>query len=103
MAIDINGLNGSPASGAQQNTQVTRQERPDRDDRSSKTQQNPDSVTLTESAKLLQNLEKTLEDQPIVDKQRVEQARQNINSGNYQINSDVISSRLVQHELLLSA
>lgn len=103
MAIDINGLNGSPASGAQQNSQVSRLERSDSDNRSGKTQQELDTVKLTESAKLLQKLEKTLEDQPIVDSQRVDLVRQNINSGNYHINSDVISSRLVQYEMLMSA
>ncbi|MGB0204133.1 MAG: flagellar biosynthesis anti-sigma factor FlgM [Neptuniibacter sp.] len=54
-----------------------------------------DTVQLSEAAKALQNVEKKLADTPEVDSARVEKLKQDIESGNYQINADRIAERFL--------
>ncbi|MEM7219887.1 MAG: flagellar biosynthesis anti-sigma factor FlgM [Pseudomonadota bacterium] len=58
----------------------------------------PDRVTLTDTARLLQALEGALDDQPVLDTARIEQARAALAAGNYQIDADSIANKLLQLE-----
>lgn len=60
-----------------------------------------DSIDLTDSAKLIHHLEEQLRRLPIVDSNRVSLARENLNSGNYQISSQSIAVKLTRYESLL--
>ncbi|AOU99693.1 flagellar biosynthesis anti-sigma factor FlgM [Acidihalobacter yilgarnensis] len=57
-----------------------------------------DSVSLTRSGQQLAQLQAGLAQQPIVDKQRVAQLRQAIQSGQYNINPSQVASKLLSLE-----
>jgi len=60
-----------------------------------------DTVQLSEAAKALQNVEKRLADTPDVDSARVNKIKQDIESGNYQVNPDRIAEKMMQFDSLL--
>ena len=60
-----------------------------------------DVVSITDLAGRLQELTKAVEDAPVVDKQRVEQLRQEIESGTYQVDSDAVAEKLGALENML--
>ena len=62
-----------------------------------------DQITLTNSGKLIQQLEQQLQDIPVVDLEKVTQIRENINSGNHDISSARIAQKFTQYENLLSS
>ena len=61
-----------------------------------------DTVELTQGAKLLERIEKTLAEVPEVDSARIAAVRADIASGNYEINADKIAEALMRTELELS-
>ena len=65
---------------------------------SAKSQQTPgsDTVSLTDSARLLQKLEENVASTPVVDSQRVDQIRQAIKDGSYEINAGNIADKLLE-------
>jgi len=60
-----------------------------------------DTVQLTNSAKLLERLEKTLAETPAVDSARIAAVRADIENGNYSINADKIAEALLRTDLEL--
>lgn len=104
MSVDINGLPGSHLPGANESRQVTPvHNEPTSKQRETGKTSTSDTVSLTESARQLQALEEQLNSQPVVDSQRVEAARQAIDSGSYQVQPEMISQKLMQFEALLPA
>lgn len=61
-----------------------------------------DTVQLTDSAKLLERLEKNLAETPAIDSARIDAVRADIESGNYAINADKIADALLRTDLELS-
>ena len=60
-------------------------------------QENPvDTVQLTDSAKQLRQLEEILANQPVTDTKRVEEIKQAIASGEYEVNAEQIAEKLLQ-------
>jgi negative regulator of flagellin synthesis FlgM len=57
-----------------------------------------DRVTLTDTARRLSELTSTVSAQPAVDSNRVEQIRQAIQDGSYQVNPERIADRLIAME-----
>ncbi|WP_299183699.1 flagellar biosynthesis anti-sigma factor FlgM [uncultured Neptuniibacter sp.] len=57
-----------------------------------------DTVKLSTAAQTLQNVETKLANTPDVDSERVEQLRQEIESGNYQINAERVASKMLNFE-----
>ena len=55
-----------------------------------------DTVNLTSSAKLLEQLDKTLAGLPAVDSARVDEIKAAIENGEYQIDSDAIADAMIQ-------
>jgi len=55
-----------------------------------------DKVNLTDSAKLLERLDKSLASLPAVDARRVAEIKSAIENGNYQIDSDAIAEAMVR-------
>lgn len=55
-----------------------------------------DTVNLTSSAKLLQQLDKTLESLPAVDAERVAEIKSAIENGDYEIDSDAIADAMIR-------
>ena len=57
-----------------------------------------DTVSLTQTASQLQQLENTIADLPVVDTQRVESIRQSIASGSFEIDSARVADKLLNFE-----
>ena len=57
-----------------------------------------DRLTLSETATRLSDLTRTVSEQPVVDSKRVEQIRQAIQDGSYQVNPERIADRLIAME-----
>lgn len=55
-----------------------------------------DKVHLTDSAKQLRQLEEILSTQPTTDAKRVEQVKEAIASGDYEVNAERIAEKLLQ-------
>ncbi|WP_286236870.1 flagellar biosynthesis anti-sigma factor FlgM [Neptuniibacter halophilus] len=60
-----------------------------------------DTVKLSSAAVALQNVEKKLADTPDVDNERVAQLKQEIESGNYQINAERVAEKMLNFDNLL--
>jgi negative regulator of flagellin synthesis FlgM len=60
-----------------------------------------DTVKLSTAAQTLQNVEKQLANTPDVDSERVERLKQEIESGNYQINAESIAEKMLNFDNLL--
>ena len=89
MAISINDVNSSQINTATQSKQVSGNGKETHiESQKELTQKSTDTVTFTESAKLIQDLEKQIKSIPVVDSDRVAKVRENLNSGNYNISSD---------------
>ena len=61
-----------------------------------------DAVSLTDTVTRLKSIEARIAELPEVDRERVEELRQQIDSGEFQIDSKLIAQRLVQLEQALS-
>jgi flagellar biosynthesis anti-sigma factor FlgM len=60
-----------------------------------------ESVQITDTASHLVTAEQALNDVPVINPQRVAQAKESLASGTYRISSERISSQLLQFERLL--
>jgi len=103
MAIDITGLTSTNVQDSSSNAQaksVTNSATPSQ----SPTPANApptDSVTLTESAAKLQQLERNLSSVPVVDQNRVEGLRKAIAAGEYEIDPARTAEKFIQLEARL--
>lgn len=57
-----------------------------------------DRVTLTDTARRLSDLTRTVSEQPAVDQKRVDEIRAAIQQGRYEVNSERIADRLIAME-----
>jgi flagellar biosynthesis anti-sigma factor FlgM len=102
MAININGLPSSHLPGANESRQVTPvNNEPTNIQRETGKSSASDTVSLSDAAKQLETMENQISSQPVVDAQRVEDARRAVNSGNYQPQPGQISEKLMQFEAML--
>ncbi len=65
-------------------------------------QDQQDSVALTDTAKSLANVEQHLASLPEVNRARVDQLKQSINEGTYAVNSEKIAAKILAMEDLLT-
>jgi negative regulator of flagellin synthesis FlgM len=104
MPIEINGYSRPPVQGTNDNSNVKT-----RRDESNVTRIAPeqrasddDSVSLTEAAARLRDLEQSVAGLPEVDSKRVEQAREAVANGSYQANPQRIADKLASFETALT-
>lgn len=102
MSIDIKNLSQSQPRGAGDGASVGET----RGNRAPQGEARPgagggDQVTLTDTARRLSDVVRTASAQPAVDKERVEQIRQAIQEGRYEVNSQRIAEKLMNTEDLL--
>ena len=57
-----------------------------------------DTVSLTDSAALLAKMEKTIQDTPVVDTQRVEDIRKAIANGSFEIDTTRVAEKMLNFE-----
>jgi negative regulator of flagellin synthesis FlgM len=102
MSIDIKNLSQTQPRGAGEGRGVN-------DTRGTRTEGEPrpgqgpgdDHVTLTDTARRLSEVVQTATAQPAVDRNRVEEIRQAIQEGRYEINPERIAEKLMKTEDLL--
>ncbi|WP_006787314.1 flagellar biosynthesis anti-sigma factor FlgM [Thiorhodospira sibirica] len=58
-----------------------------------------DTVTLTKTAKRLNDIQQKISAQPVVDAEKVERLRQSIAAGTYKIDVEKIAERLMNEEI----
>ena len=61
-----------------------------------------DSIKLTDLAARLRELGKSVENQPVVDRQRVEELKKSVNEGTYRVDSGQVASKLASFEAMLA-
>jgi len=104
MAISIDNINNTQVNNSGKSNQTTSVNK----DGSKAAVNNEstssiDTISLTDSAKLIQQLEKQLVAQPVVNAEKVSEVRQNINSGNYIISSERVAEKFTLYESYLQA
>ncbi|ROR34904.1 flagellar biosynthesis anti-sigma factor FlgM [Inmirania thermothiophila] len=104
MAIEINGSGGPQrlSTEAREGARVD----VERSEPSARQQETGrpatyDTVSLTDTARTLQSLTERLAELPVVDTQRVEQLRQAIADGSYQVDPQRVAARLLAFESAL--
>lgn len=102
MAISINDTNTTQIANTTGNPQVTPIKREQNQPANPGAGTQTDTINLTDSAQLLQKLEKSLKDTPVVDSEKVARIKQDINSGNYAISAERVANRFSSLEALLN-
>jgi negative regulator of flagellin synthesis FlgM len=99
MAIEISGQHPVQLSNAKAETkgQVGRTD-PTLQKQQTGQPSTPDTVTLTDTAKQLHKLEAAIADMPIVDTERVENVKQTIRAGQFQISSHRVAEKFLKFE-----
>lgn len=99
MAIDINGINNGQTHSANESAQSrpVRQE-PTSAQRETGVQNTGDTVSVTDTAHKLKEIERGLESVPVVDTQRVETIRAAIANGEYEIDPERIAESMIATE-----
>lgn len=102
MSIEINGFNGPHTTGAADSSQVSNERNPATQSQQAGTQAaSNDTVKLTDAAKQLSELENAVKDASSVDTQRVEQLRNAVNEGTYEVNPTQVAQKVLQFEAYL--
>ncbi|GMR08795.1 MAG: flagellar biosynthesis anti-sigma factor FlgM [Gammaproteobacteria bacterium] len=112
MAIDLTGINSSikandaQAKDLQQNQPLQTGPASDPGGNGEADQesagQESDSVTLTQAASVLQDLQKTLSSLPVVDRSRVASVQNAISNGSFEIDSNRIAEKMLAFEQSLA-
>ena len=100
--MPINNITGFQGTQAQRNSesslvQVSRGE-PAVHQQETGTPSTVDTVSLTDTSVKLRSLENNIASLPVVDSQRVENIRQSVENGTYNIDSKNIASKMVESE-----
>ena len=101
MPIDINGIPSSKVPGSVDDAKVKQTvEQPSAQQESGKSS-TTDTVSLSDNAVQLGKLENTVVSTPVVDTQRVEQVKQAIKDGSYEVDPAKVADKLMQFESIL--
>ena len=104
MSNSIDGVRGSGSNNSAQihDRQKTAEHTSDTD-RSHRPASSDDSaqVVLTESAQKLQEVERNLADQPVVDTKKVDATRASIADGSYKVDAKQVADKLIESEKTL--
>lgn len=104
MAIDINGISSPKVTGPTDDTQLkrpTEQAVPQQDDANPSSVS--DTVSLSDGARQLGKLEPTSIPAPVIDTERVEQVKQALADGSYNVDPEKIADKLMQFESMLKS
>ncbi len=101
MSIKITDLTPSQVQGATDETQLKQAvEQPSAQQESGKSSTS-DTVSLSDNAVQLGKLGNSVASSPVVDAQRVEQVKQAIENGNYEVDPARVAEKLMQFESIL--
>jgi negative regulator of flagellin synthesis FlgM len=103
MSIDINGISSPKVHGSPDDTQLKQTaEQPTVKPESGKSSSS-DTVSLSDNAVQLGKLDSSIVATPVVDVQRVEQVKQAISNGTYEIDPAKVADKLMQFESILKS
>jgi negative regulator of flagellin synthesis FlgM len=102
MSIDINGISSPKVHGPTDDNQpkpsVEQQTKPESGKSST-----ADTVSLSDNAVQLGKIDDLVVAAPVVDTQRVEQVKQAISDGTYEVNAQKVADKLMQFESILKS
>lgn len=104
MAISITDINTTQITNTAQNKQTSATEKNATSVTTGSGSSNTsDTISFTDSGRLIQQLETKLESLPVVDADKVARVREDLNSGNLSISPDRIANKFTRYEALLEA
>lgn len=99
MAIEINNQTNSPRLNAREDLPVLNKATGNGSKPAAESASQPsDTVSLTETAAMMQRIQARLEQQPVVDTARVEALKNAIANGTYQIDSGIVADKMMSFE-----
>ena len=103
MSIDINGISSTKMHGATDDSQLkkTVDELPAKSETGKSSI--ADTVSLSDNAVQLGKLDNSAVAAPVVDAQRVEQVKQAISNGTYEVDAAKVADKLMQFESILTS
>lgn len=103
MAININGLNGTPVQSTQQSPAQAENQSTRNATQPAQQANQSDTASLSDAARQLSQLESRLKSSPIVDINRVNNVQRAIETGTLEVNPGSIAEKLVQFESQIPA
>jgi negative regulator of flagellin synthesis FlgM len=101
MSIDIKGIPPGKVASTTDDSQVRQSVEQTSTQQESGKSSTTDTVSLSDNAVQLGKLENTVVSTPVVDTQRVEQVRQAIKDGSYEVDPARVADKLMQFESIL--
>lgn len=103
MSIDINGISSPKVHGPTDDSKLKQStEQPQVAPESDKSS-TADTVSLSDSAISLGKIDNSAVAAPVVDTQRVEQVKQAIKDGTYEVDAEKVANKLMQFESILKS
>ncbi len=103
MSIDINGISSSRVHVPPDESQVKQQIEQQPANTETGNSSTADTVSISDNAAQLGKLGNTVDTGPVVDMQRVEQVKQAISDGTYEVDATKIADKLMQFESILKS
>lgn len=103
MSIDINGISSPKVHGPTDDTQLKQpvEQQPVRPETGKSS--TADTVSLSDNAVQLGKLDNSVVAAPVVDTQRVEQVKQAISNGTYEVDAEKVADKLMQFDSILTS
>ncbi len=103
MSIDINGISSSRVHAPPDESQVKQQIEQQAANTETGKSSTADTVSISDNAAQLGKLGNTVDTAPVVDMQRVEQVKQAISDGTYEVDATKVADKLMQFESILKS
>lgn len=103
MSIDINGISSAKVQVPLDESQVKQQVEQQPANTETGKSSTADTVSISDNATQLGKMGNAVDTTPVVDMQRVEQVRQAINNGTYEVDATKVADKLMQFESLLKS
>ena len=103
MAIEINNITPTKAQRSNDDTKLNQSsDQPAAQQETGKSSAT-DTVSLSDNAVQLGKVERTVASAPVIDAQRVEQLKQAIANGSYEVDAKAVADKLMQFESMLKS
>jgi len=103
MSIDINGISSAKVQVPLDESQVKQQVEQQPANTETGKSSTADTVSISDNATQLGKLGNAVDTTPVVDMQRVEQVKQAIINGTYEVDATKVADKLMQFESLLKS
>ena len=103
MSIDINGISSAKAHAPLDDSQAKQQVEQSPANLETGKSSTADTVSISDNATQLGKMGNAVDTTPVVDMQRVEQVKQAINNGTYEVDAAKVADKLMQFESILKS